>query len=56
MAMRLQELREVIENQQYDVADLCSLLELTVEDLLDRFPDKVVDNQSKFGVNETEAE
>ena len=52
--MRLQELKEVVEQQNYDVVDLCGLLELTVEDLIDRFPDKLVDNQTKFGVDEND--
>jgi hypothetical protein len=50
--VRLQELKQVVENQHYDVEELAGLLELTVDDLLDRFPDKLVENQEKFGVNE----
>ena len=48
--MRLQELKEVVEQQNYDVEELIALLELTVDDVLERFPDKLVENQSKFGV------
>lgn len=51
--MRLQELKEVVLNQDYDVADLCELLELLVDDILDRFPDRLTENASKFGVKDS---
>ena len=52
--VRLQELREVVERQNYDVEELVGLLELTVDDILERFPDKLMENASKFGVEESE--
>lgn len=48
--MRLAELRAVVADQVGDVEELVGLLELTIEDVLDRFPDKLMDNQHKFGV------
>lgn len=50
--MRLQELRQTVEQQGYDAEELLGLLELSVDDLLERFPDKLVDNAHKFGVSE----
>ena len=54
--MRLQELKEVVENQNYDVVELVALLELTIDDILERFPDKLTENANKFGVEENETE
>ena len=51
--MRLQELKELVSEQVGgDVYDLIGLLELSFEDILDRFPDKLMDNQHKFGVDD----
>ena len=50
--MRLQELKEVVSRQGYVPDELVGLLELTIEDILDRFPDRLLENQSKFGVYE----
>lgn len=52
--MRLRELKQVVESQNYDVDELVGLLELTVEDIIERFPDKLTENASKFGVEETD--
>lgn len=52
--MRLQELKQVVEGQGYDILELVGLLELSIEDILDRFPDRLVDNASKFGVCDNE--
>jgi len=48
--MRLRELRETVAEQVVDPEDLVGLLEITIEDLLDRFPDKLMEHQEKFGV------
>ncbi len=53
--MRLQELKELVSEQVGgDIYDLVGLLELTFDDILDRFPDKLMDNQHKFGVEDRE--
>ena len=54
--VRLAELRQVVENQGYDVEELVGLLELSVDDILDRFPDKMTESAHKFGVYENESE
>jgi len=45
---KLNRLKRVVEDNFMDVDDLCLQLELTVEDLLDRFEDKLLDNANKF--------
>lgn len=50
--MRLQELKALVADQVSDVDDLVGLLELSIEDILDRFPDRLMENASKFGVEE----
>lgn len=50
--MRLAELKQVVEGQGYEADELVGLLELTVDDILDRFPDRLIENQHKFGVEE----
>ncbi len=53
--MRLQELKDTVAEQLGgDMYDLVGMLELTFEDILDRFPDKLMDNQHKFGVEDRE--
>lgn len=54
--MRLHELRALAADQVSDVDTLVALLELTIEDILERHPDALMDHQEKFGVfdgNET---
>jgi hypothetical protein len=41
---------EAIFNSQTDPEELCLLLELTVEDIVDRFEDRLLDHAHKFGV------
>jgi hypothetical protein len=48
--MRQAELRAIVSEQVVDVHDLVDLLELTIEDILARFPKKLRENAYKFGV------
>jgi hypothetical protein len=48
--MRLAELRQIAAEQVDDVQDLVYLLELTTEEILQRFGDKLREHQEKFGV------
>ena len=53
--MRLRELKDTVAEQVGgDVDNLVSLLELTVEDILDRFADRLLEHSDKFGVEEVE--
>ena len=40
--------RYVVENNGLDVEDLVCFLEITVEDVLDRFEDRMYDHREKF--------
>lgn len=46
---KLSRIKEVIEDTVVDVESLVVMLELTIEDILDRHPDAVLDNAHKFG-------
>lgn len=48
--MRLAELRAVASEQVTEVEELVQLLELTIEDVLERFGDRLLENKHKFGV------
>lgn len=48
--MRLQELRETVGDQVVEVQDLVTMLELSIEDILERFGDKLRLHSHKFGV------
>lgn len=48
--MRLAELKEIVSEQVVDVTDLVYQLEITIEDVLERFGDKLREHQAKFGV------
>lgn len=48
--MRLPELKSTVADQVGDVEELVGLLELTIEDILDRFPDRLMEHKEKFGV------
>jgi hypothetical protein len=48
--MRLHELKDVVSRQVGEPDELVSLLELSVEDILDRFTDKLLEHKEKFGV------
>jgi len=52
--MRLAELRSVASEQVTDVEELVQLLELTIEDILERFGDRLLDQKHKFGVYDPE--
>lgn len=41
--------RTVINNNITDVSDLVTLLEITIEDVIEAFPDKLRENWYKFG-------
>lgn len=44
------QVHEVIYNSQLTAEELCALLELEVNDLVKKFPRKLVENAEKFGV------
>ncbi len=48
----------LVEDNVVDVADLVAILEITIEEVVDRFPDKLKENAEKFGYypNYTEEE
>jgi chorismate mutase len=46
--VKVAQITSVIENNAIDTDDLISMLELTVEDLIERFPDRLIDNYEKF--------
>lgn len=48
------ELKSLAAEQAGDVATLIELLELTMDDVLDRFFDRLVENEHKFGVRDNE--
>lgn len=53
--MRQAELRAHVADQVVDVHDLVDFLELTIEDILAKFPKKLRENAHKFGVALDEA-
>lgn len=48
MSTELDHLRDLIVDNIVDVADLVSLLELTIEDIIDAFPHFILQNKDKF--------
>lgn len=46
--VKVTQLREVIASNFLDVDDLVKSLDITVEDLLERFEDRLIDNYEKF--------
>jgi hypothetical protein len=46
------EIRDIVSRQVEDVHDLIDLLEIDLEDILDRFPDHILDHKSKFGITD----
>lgn len=46
--VKVAQITSVIENNAIDTDDLINMLELTVEDLIERFPDRLIDNYEKF--------
>lgn len=51
--LRRNELESIIGEEVPDVESLVLLLELTMEDILERFPDKVIEHKHKFGLPES---
>lgn len=47
------ELDSIISEEVPDVETLVMLLELSMEDILDRFHDKVIEHKDKFGLPDT---
>ena len=47
-------LRQLVEDNIVDVADLVALLEINIEDIIDRFPDRLKEHAEKFGYYPTE--
>lgn len=52
--MRLQELKETVAGQVADVQDLVGLLEISIEEILERFTDKLLEHSDKFGVTDSD--
>ena len=50
--MRLHDLKSHVADQAYEVDELAGLLELTVEDLIERFPERLLEHKEKFGVHD----
>ena len=49
-AVRLSELKEIALTNTADTGELCGLLEITGEELLDRFADRLLEFKERFGV------
>lgn len=41
-------IEEVVANEGHDVEELCALLNITVEDILSRFQDRMIENKELF--------
>jgi hypothetical protein len=52
MRLHLNDLKEHIAENVVDVHDLVDFLELTIEDILNRFPKKLREHAHKFGVED----
>jgi hypothetical protein len=50
--LRRIELESLIGEEVPDVESLVLMLELTMEDILERFPDRVLEHKGKFGIPE----
>lgn len=48
----LLEVTSVVSDQLMEVGTLCEMLEITVEDILEKFADRVFDYSEKFGVKQ----
>ena len=46
--VKITQLKEVVASNFLDVDDLVATLDITVEDLLERFEDRLIDNYEKF--------
>jgi hypothetical protein len=54
MDLKLRKVRQAIEDGFYDVNDLVLLVEMTVEDVIERFEDRLCEHAEKFGIYEEE--
>jgi hypothetical protein len=54
MANILERVKSAVMNSQLEVEEVAILLELTVDDLLEAFPQQLEDNAVKFGVFDDE--
>lgn len=52
--MRLADIKNRIVDQDYDLDELVQLLEITQEEIFDRFPDRLRECAEKFGCYEEE--
>lgn len=50
----LEKIKLAIESSQNDTTELAALLEITVEDLMERFEDRLIENAEKFGIYQDE--
>lgn len=46
---KIDRIKAFISDNVYEVTDLVTLLELTIEDIMERHPDSLLDNAHKFG-------
>lgn len=52
--LTLSQVKEIIEDNVPDVESLVQLLELTIEDIMKRFPDKLMEHKDKFTLESEE--
>ena len=48
---RVAMIREQVESMVFDAGDLVGLLEISIEEILDRFPHKLIEHQDKFDLD-----
>ena len=48
MALTLNELKEIIVQEAIDPCTICEVLDITTEDLLHEFEDKLIDKREEF--------
>lgn len=54
--MRLQEIKQTILEQELPIEELCGMLEISSEEILDRFTDKLMESSFKFGIADSVGE
>jgi hypothetical protein len=50
--VRLPEIKDLVSRQVDSASDLCALLEIELEELMDRFADRLMEHKEKFGIVE----